>query len=58
MDVGSIEKVKELSNAGASGGGSIEKMIRSHERGYIWLEHEWKKNLGISTAGIAVVFLF
>lgn len=58
MDVGSIEKVKELSNAGASGGGSIEKMIRSHERGYIWLEHEWKKNLGISTAGIAVLFLF
>ena len=58
MDVGSIEKVKELSNAGASGGGSIEKMIRNHERGYIWLEHEWKKNLGISTAGIAVLFLF
>ena len=58
MDVGSIEKVKELSNAGASGGGSIEKMIRNHERGYIWLEHEWKKNLGISTAGIAGLFLF
>ena len=37
---------------------SIEKMIRNHERGYIWLEQEWKKNLGISTAGIAVLFLF
>ncbi len=36
----------------------IEKMIRDHERGYIWLEQEWKKNLGISTAGIAVLFLF
>ena len=36
----------------------IEKMIRNHERGYIWLEQEWKKNLGISTAGIAVLFLF
>ncbi|MEZ3467255.1 MAG: HAMP domain-containing histidine kinase [Schaedlerella sp.] len=33
-------------------------MIRDHERGYIWLEQEWKKNLGISTAGIAVLFLF
>ncbi len=36
----------------------IEKMIRDHEQGYIWLEQEWKKNLGISTAGIAVLFLF
>ncbi|MCI9154718.1 MAG: HAMP domain-containing histidine kinase [Ruminococcus sp.] len=33
-------------------------MIRDQERGYIWLEQEWKKNLGISTAGIAVLFLF
>lgn len=37
---------------------SIEKMIKSQERGYIWLEQELKRNLGISTAGIAVLFLF
>lgn len=37
---------------------SIEKMIKNHERGYIWLEQELKKNLGISTAGIAAFFLF
>ncbi len=39
-------------------GRSIEKMIKNHEKGYIWLEGELKKNLGISTAGIAVFFLF
>lgn len=37
---------------------SIEKMIKKQERGYIWLEQELKKNLGISTAGIAAFFLF
>ncbi len=36
----------------------IEKMIKKQERGYIWLEQELKKNLGISTAGIAAFFLF
>ncbi len=36
----------------------IDKVIRNRERGYIWLERELKKNLGISTAGIAVFFLF
>lgn len=36
----------------------IKNLIRAHERGYIWLEQELKKNLGISTAGIAVFFLF
>lgn len=39
-------------------GRGIEKMIKSRERGYIWLEQELKKNLGISTAGIAVFFVF
>lgn len=34
------------------------EMIRKQERGYIWLEQELKKNVGISTAGIAVFFLF
>lgn len=36
----------------------IEKMIKKQERGYIWLEQELKKNLEISTAGIAAFFLF
>lgn len=37
---------------------SIGKTIKNHERGYIWLEQELKKNLGVSTAGIVVFFLF
>ena len=35
---------------------SIEKMIKSREQGYIWLERELKMKLGISTAFIAVFF--
>ncbi|EGN37813.1 hypothetical protein HMPREF0993_02139 [Lachnospiraceae bacterium 5_1_57FAA] len=35
---------------------SIEKMIKSREQGYIWLEQELKMKLGISTAFIAVFF--
>lgn len=35
---------------------SIEKMIKSRERGYIWLERELKMKLAISTAIIAVFF--
>lgn len=57
-DCRAIGEQKEQSQIGPAGRGSIEKMIRDQERGYIWLEQEWKKNLGISTAGIAVLFLF
>ena len=57
-DCGAIGERKEQPQIRSAGRGSIEKMIRDQERGYIWLEHEWKKNLGISTAGIAVLFLF
>ena len=39
-------------------GRGVEKMIKTQERGYIWLEQELRKYLGISTAGIAVFFLF
>ena len=35
---------------------SIEKMIKSREQGYIWLERELKMKLGVSTAFIAVFF--
>lgn len=38
-------------------GRSIDKIIRSRERGYIWLERELKIKLGIGTALIAVFFL-
>lgn len=48
----------DRSHANSADAQIIEKMIRSQERGYIWLEQELKKNLGISTAGIAVLFLF
>lgn len=37
--------------------GRIEKMIRTRERGYIWLEQELKGNIMVSTAIIAVFFL-
>ena len=57
-DCGAIGERKEQPQIRSAGRGSIEKMIRDQERGYIWLEQEWKKNLGISTAGIAVLFLF
>lgn len=57
-DCGAIGERKEQSQIRSADRGSIEKMIRDQERGYIWLEQEWKKNLGISTAGIAVLFLF
>lgn len=36
---------------------SMEKIISRREQGYIWLERELKKNIGISTALIAVFFL-
>lgn len=39
-------------------GRSMEEMIRRRERNYIWLERELKRNLIISTAAIAVLFLF
>ncbi len=63
MDHRGIEKMKKqpeknLPHAGSADDSSIDKMIRSQERGYIWLEQELKRNLGISTAGIAVLFLF
>lgn len=34
---------------------SIEKMIQRRERGYIWLERELKRNLAVSTAGLAAL---
>ena len=37
---------------------SLEKMIRRRERNYIWLERELKRSIIISTAAIAVLFLF
>lgn len=37
---------------------SLEKMIRRREGNYIWLERELKRSIIISTAAIAVLFLF
>lgn len=61
MDNRSSEKIRKRPGNNlsyAEDDRSIEKMIKSQERGYIWLEQELKRNLGISTAGIAVLFLF
>lgn len=61
MDNRSSEKIRKRPGSNlscAEDDRSIEKMIKSQERGYIWLEQELKRNLGISTAGIAVLFLF
>lgn len=54
-DIGKMPARPPVNSMDDSG---IEKMIKKQERGYIWLEQELKKNLEISTAGIAAFFLF